>query len=38
MNSNPGQVEFGVRSTSILSHTWTKNIISYKMIELEIKS
>ena len=26
MNSNPGQVELGVRSTSVLSCTWTKNI------------
>ena len=26
MSSNPGQVELGLRSTSALSHTWTKNI------------
>ena len=25
MNSNPSGVELGVRSTSVLSHTWTKN-------------
>ena len=24
-NSNPGRVELGVRTTSVLSHTWTKN-------------
>ena len=26
MSSNPGRVELEVRSTSVLSHTWTKNI------------
>ena len=29
MSSNPGRVEFGVRSTSVLSRTWTKDIICY---------
>ena len=26
MSSNPGQVELGVRGTSLLSRTWTKDI------------
>ena len=25
MSSNPGQIELGVRSASVLSQTWTKN-------------
>ena len=26
MSSNPGRAELGVRSTSALNHTWSKNI------------
>ena len=29
MSSNPGHVELGVRSTSALSRTWSKNILSF---------
>ena len=28
MSSNPGWVKFGVRGTSVISRTWTKNIIN----------
>ena len=27
MSSNPGRVELGVRGTSVLSRTWSKNIM-----------
>ena len=33
---NPDQVELGVRSTSVLSRTWTKNIIIYVISVLKI--
>ena len=31
MSSNPGQVKLGVRSTSVLSRTWSKNIFLRKI-------
>ena len=30
MSSNPGRVELGVRSISVLSGTWTKDCIKYE--------
>ena len=32
MSSNPGQVELGVRGTSVLSGTWTKNLNKHNML------
>ena len=33
MSSNPGRVELGVLSTSVLSRTWTKNITKSLVVE-----
>ena len=34
MSLNPGWVELGVLGTSVLSHTWTKNILTHSAKEI----
>ena len=36
MSSNPGWVELGVRSTSVLSRTWTQNNIVGEKYEEDV--